>query len=497
MPAARKWEYGPNPSPPHNFMMRIIPLFTLAGVFGFSVAFGAEPQSKPTCAILSFDAQAGITPGEARILSDRFAAEIGKIDRFTLISRDKMDQILRLQSDSFSSCSANDCAIEAGQLLSAQYIIYGSIGKIGQTFTVNANQVNIENGAIEFSAAHDITGPIDDLLKFGMGQLAHKLHGLTTPPNKPSIAGQGPTPAPPSGRIIIPLDGAISMEFLPIPAGSFLMGSPLTEEQRDSSELLHKVSISQAFWMSKHEVTLGQWQSLMGQIPAAAIQCRQRVLQSVTENAQPQSPSKSFLAVPDPFRSKVAPSSIPVVDDPSRLMQFPITHVRWTDAIHFINRLNTLMAKLPEYQRFRVRLPTEAEWEYACRAGTDTATCWGNFLRSDQACFDRRQPYRSDSSGASPLYALPVGSFDPNAWGLHDMHGNVAEWCSDWWSDYPNEEIIDPVGPSYGQLKVVRGGSWYDDGNKCRSAARQSVAPASSRAEIGFRLVLTTVANNR
>jgi formylglycine-generating enzyme required for sulfatase activity len=137
------------------------------------------------------------------------------------------------------------------------------------------------------------------------------------------------------------------------------------------------------------------------------------------------------------------------------------------------------------------RLPTEAEWEYACKAGTTTPYNMGNDLDIKQANFDVSQSFSffNFNSHRHPPRTLPVGSFAPNAWGLYDMHGNVCEWCTDWYGNYPTQTQTNPTGPSLGTYRIIRGGSWHSNAKGCRSACRGNSKPDGLGSNIGFRLV--------
>ena len=219
------------------------------------------------------------------------------------------------------------------------------------------------------------------------------------------------------------------MEFVWIPAGEFLMGSPIYEEGRDSDERQHEVRISQGFWMGKYEVTQGEWEAVMGSNPSFFDECGSRC---------------------------------------------PVETVSWNDVQEFIRRLN----ERETGHVYRYRLPTEAEWEYAARAGTTGAR---------HGELDEFAWY-GDNSGHS---THPVGQKRGNAWGLHDILGNVWEWTGDWYDEYPSGFVTDPQGSLSGSYRVLRGGGWISDGRNVRSARRHYPSPGFRPLNIGFRLVRT------
>ena len=221
-----------------------------------------------------------------------------------------------------------------------------------------------------------------------------------------------------------------AMEFVRIPAGSFVMGSPEDEEGRQSNETQHEVTLSQGFWMGKHEVTQAEWEALMGSNPSLSNRCGSRC---------------------------------------------PVEQVSWEDVQEFIRKLN----ERESGKGYRYRLPTEAEWEYAARAGT-TGARYGEL---DEIVWLKRHG------------TYPVGQKRANAWGLHDMLGNVAEWTWDSDGEYPASRVVDPQGPAPGSYRVVRGGavihSWRGRAEKLRSADRERSTPGSRMYFVGFRLVRT------
>ena len=216
------------------------------------------------------------------------------------------------------------------------------------------------------------------------------------------------------------------------PPGKFMMGSPAGEANRQDvqdNQRQHEVTLSHGFWMLETEVTQSMWESVMGN---------------------------------NPSRSKGA--------------KLPVDTVSWNDCQGYITKLNALLADTPG---LKFSLPTEAQWEYACRAGTTTAYHFGNSLSAEQANFN--------SGGTKE-----VGSYPANAWGLRDMHGNVWEWCQDWNGDYPSGAVIDPTGADMGSDRIIRGGSYFFPVEICRSASRSSHEPANGGPALGFRLALVS-----
>lgn len=227
----------------------------------------------------------------------------------------------------------------------------------------------------------------------------------------------------------------IGIEWVNIPEGEFTMGSNILEKYRSNDELLHQVKVS-SFKMSKYAVTFEQYD----------IFCESTGIEKPPDQGW--------------GRDKR-----------------PVINVSWEEAINFAKWMGC-------------DLPTEAEWEYACRAGTTTPFSTGNCLSSAQANYNGHYPYHGCDEGEDVRMTLPVGSFSPNSWGLFDMHGNVYEWCKDWYGDYTNTNQINPTGPNLGSLRVARGGRWGDEARFCRSAYREHFHPEHQSPSIGFRLVL-------
>ncbi len=261
------------------------------------------------------------------------------------------------------------------------------------------------------------------------------------PAPRPSLARQEPGHQPGSA-ITIDIGGGVGMELVWIPPGEFTMGSPASEAERSDDEgPQHRVTISRGFWMGKCEVTQEQYAQIMGENPSD-------------------------------FKGT----------------NLPVEQVSWDDAQEFCRKLQ---GRLPrEMAGKTVGLPTEAEWEYACRAGTTTPFHYGDSLDASMANFDGNYPYERGREGEYRKQTTSVGSFQPNNWGLYDMHGNVWEWCQDWKDDYPSGAITDPTGPDTGSRRVLRGGSWRNRARSCRSANRNIYGPGRRLNYIGFRCLL-------
>ncbi|MFZ4766188.1 MAG: formylglycine-generating enzyme family protein [Roseimicrobium sp.] len=242
--------------------------------------------------------------------------------------------------------------------------------------------------------------------------------------------------------IQLKLPGSVIMKLCYCPPGSFTMGSPASEADRSDDEDQVQVRLSQGFWMGQTEVTQAQWQALMGSNPSN-------------------------------FKG----------DD------LPVEMVSWEDAQAYITKLNATIS----LSGWRLALPTEAQWEYACRAGTKTPFAFGSTLTSAQANFDGNYPYGTPSTGKYLEKTSSVGSYTANAWGLYDMHGNVWEWCEDRWDGTAKlTGGTDPLS-AVGSYRVFRGGSWVNLGRICRSAYRNGYDPGLRLNYLGFRLAAVPV----
>ncbi|MDR3233753.1 MAG: formylglycine-generating enzyme family protein [Planctomycetaceae bacterium] len=231
----------------------------------------------------------------------------------------------------------------------------------------------------------------------------------------------------------------VKYRFRWCPAGTFTMGSPLSEADRNNNEQLHPVTLSQGFYLAETEVTQEQWESIAGNNPSN-------------------------------FKGS----------------KLPVECVDWNACQDFVKELNAL-GVAPKGYKFS--LPTESQWESACRSGSTTAYCFGENSKKlgDYAWYNENSKNTTHE----------VGTKKPNAWNLYDMHGNVFEWCNDWYGNYPSAtastaELTDPIGASSGSYRVRRGGSWLLSAEDCRSAFRSLNSPDYAGDFIGVRVALVS-----
>ena len=236
---------------------------------------------------------------------------------------------------------------------------------------------------------------------------------------------------------------SIGMKLTLIPAGEFQMGSPDAEPDRKDNETQHLVKISKPFYLGVYEVTQQQYEKVMGTRPwQGKVGGPWHGKQYVKEGAD-----------------------------------YPAVYVSHDDAVEFCRRLSG-------QEGVEYRLPTEAEWEYACRAGTTTAYSFGD----DEARLGQYAWYHTNAWDIGERYAHGVGQKLPNSWGLYAMHGNVWEWCQDWYAPYGSEKVVsDPVGPAQGEYRVLRGGSFNLQTSYVRSAYRFNYRPSYRVFSFGFR----------
>jgi formylglycine-generating enzyme required for sulfatase activity len=303
--------------------------------------------------------------------------------------------------------------------------------------TLRGDQLSVDNAALKkdvasITAEAAMLKDTADTLRQENTEITQELATQKDKTKDEMPKGDGGIQSAPNAPSSDTLVNSIGVKLKLIPAGTFTMGE--AGSSNESNEKPHRVTLTRPFYMGIHEVTNAQWKQVMGSVPS-----------NWKEDAH------------------------------------PAVGVSWKDAVEFCQKLSAL----PEERKAgRVyRLPTEAEWEYACRAGTTTQYSFGDDekLVGDYGWF----------AGNSVKQTHPVGQKKPNAWGVYDMHGNVWEWCSDWYGDYSDGEVTNPQGPSSGSNRVIRGGSWINSAGHCRSAIRGGLIPSIRGYILGFRLALS------
>jgi formylglycine-generating enzyme required for sulfatase activity len=310
----------------------------------------------------------------------------------------------------------------------------------GKTLNVTFGKIGTKGQSKpkDFATPEKAKAEMEKLIKEKTGKGYVEVKGKAVKAAKPAVGkktsaespGEGLSKAEKRAKLLEEdLGKGVKLEMVLIPAGKFVMGSPESEVGRSDYETQHKVTLTKHYYMGKYEFTQEQWKAVMGKNP------------SYTKGAK-----------------------------------LPVTNVSWEDCQEFIKKLNGIT-------KGKYRLPTEAEWEYACRAGTTTAYSFGAKITPKDANYD-------DSGIYEPV---AVGSYKPNAFGLYDMHGNVWEWCEDWKADYPKGAVTDPKGPATGEYRVLRGGSFYYGGSTARSSIRDDTSPSGRSNGDGFRLARTAL----
>jgi formylglycine-generating enzyme required for sulfatase activity len=247
----------------------------------------------------------------------------------------------------------------------------------------------------------------------------------------------------------VEIGDGVKMTFGLVPPGKFLMGLPADEEGYSGDERLHEVTLTEPFYLAKTEVTQAQYKALTGENPSH-------------------------------FRGA----------------DKPVEQVSWEEARKYAEELTKTRKDNHVY-----RLPTEAEWEYACRGGRSSSQPFGigdgRSLSSRQANFKGDKPYGGADKGPDLKSTCAVGSYSANALGLLDMHGNVMEWCADWDGSYPSGAVTDPTGPAEGSTRVSRGGSWGTFAVNCRAACRIGIGPSILSMDVGFRLARSVPSDSK
>lgn len=393
-----------------------------------------EVEEKLRLAILDLSAK-DVSAMTSSKVSELLRTTMFNTGLFTVIERNEMETILKEQKFTLTGCTDEKCGIRIGRLLSANKILVGTVMKLGNKIIINARIVDVEKGKLDFAEKTSCTK--EEELDTACDDFANKISArILGRPYQPTAVAEPsvPTQTRTSGSVIIAKDGA---EMVLIPEGEFLMGSP-EGEGASNEHPQHKVYLD-AYYIDKYEVTFEQYNKFC-------------------ESTGRSKPS----------------------DRGWGRGNRPVINVTWDDAVAYAEWAGK-------------RLPTEAEWEKACRAGSTEEYCFG----IDLSFLPDQNPNTLDQNlGEYAWYdknsgnkTHPVGEKKPNQYGIYDMHGNVWEWCADWDAKdyYKNSPYKNPPGPDKGSTRVLRGGSWYFYAILCRSASRFGFTPDAGLDDYGFR----------
>ena len=475
-------------------------LFMILTISGASHAQKNKSEIKTMAnyiAVFDFEVTTG-DKGISRPLTESVRRELVMSGKYEVIDRGNMNKILGEQKFQMSGCVAQECIVDAGQLLGVGKIVSGSVGIVGKTYYLTLQLIDVKTGKVEISTEDECRCEIDELLgstrRLAKKLLSEKIGPPAARAPEPAVASKpaeseqkithsigmtkveqpaarAPKPAvvskpaepeqkithsigmtkveQPAARAPKPavaskpaepetkITNSIGMTLVYIRPGTFMMGSPSDEPGIFDNETQRQVTLTRGFYIQTTEVTQGQWRTVMGNNPSYFSNCG---------------------------------------DD------CPVENVSWNDTQEFIRRLNRKEGDSI------YRLPTEAEWEHAARAGTSTPFNTGKCLSTEQANYNGNYPLSGCSKGQYRGKTIRAGSFSPNAWGLYDMSGNVWEWCQDWKGDYQSGSVTGPAGPLSGSSRVNRGGGWGGNARSCRSASRGGSSPGGRGSSIGFRL---------
>jgi formylglycine-generating enzyme required for sulfatase activity len=399
-------------------------LFLTMGLCLSPAAFAGEKL-----ALLELRAEHRIETSVAEAFSSKIREALRSFGVYDVLSIEDLEKVIKKYG---LDCDDAQCLVDFGKATGIKFVITGSLSKLGSTYYVNLSLIETEGRGA------GVKKEVLERYRTTEGELFKKAETIAAliTGNKKIPVKASPERTKVAEKVTRPkkIRNSVGMDLVFIPAGTFIMGSPLDEPGRSDDEMQHRVSISRPFYLQATEVTQRQWKRVMGNNPSHFKDCGE---------------------------------------------DCPVESVSWFDAQNFINRLN----KIEGTKKYR--LPTESEWEYASRAGTLTPFNTGNCISTDQANFDGRKPLPGCADGVYRGRTVSATSFRPNDRGLYGMHGNVWEWCQDWKEPYPG----DLQQRSLTKGRVLRGGSLSDSARNLRSARRFMYVPDYSDSDIGFRVV--------
>jgi formylglycine-generating enzyme required for sulfatase activity/TolB-like protein len=405
-------------------------------------AIRLDTAKLPGLAVLPFVIPSGVNAQDAEVLAQLLATEIANSGKYAVLPRTQTIQTAMAEQKIQRNGITDPDSIKAiGQATNAQYVLSGNVRSLGSRNMFMVSILNIEKASLERGNQIEYKDITDGLRL--MAELSFMLTGV-----RPGETAN------------------FQESFVKIDGGTFNMGSPPNEPGRNENEIQHRVTVN-GFYLGKKEVTQGEYQEVMGINPSA-------------------------------FK------------DPA----LPVEQVSWYDAVEYCNKRSELEGLNPAYTIYKsrpdpdntnsadtvawlvlwnrnangYRLPTEAEWEYACRAGTTTSFNTGTAISTGAANYNGNPSLDDNPTAHYPAKTVPPGKFAANKWGLFDMHGNVWEWCWDRYGDYDTEARDNPSGAASGMYRVIRGGGWYGFPQNLRSAARQGFTPSVRGSYLGFRV---------
>ncbi|MCK6484024.1 MAG: SUMF1/EgtB/PvdO family nonheme iron enzyme [Phycisphaerae bacterium] len=444
---------------------------------------GPSPSSqavRPRLAVLDFRVEGKVDATGSSLVAAVVREEFNRSGRFDLMDREMMRE--RMTEKDFAAsdeCDQVRCLVKFGKTLDVQQIVGGQVASFGQTWVLTMRLVDVNTGREEKTVTRRHDGAMEDLLDVAREAAAGMLgkEPVASPPRP-----RGGAPA--TKTLTIDCGNGVTMELVLIPAGTFTMGSPQSEQMREDDEAQHQVTISRPFYMGKHEVTVGQFR---------------RFVEETTFQSDAEKGGQSWEGGKKGGYALKSDGNLGWVEAANwrnpgfaQTDSHPVVLVSWNDAKAFCDWLSR------KHAGRAVRLPSEAEWEYACRGGKQTKYWWGDAEDTtgtvanlaDQALKRKYPNWSIMEMDDGYVYTAPVGSYRANEFELHDMTGNVWEWCADWYGAYGSAAQSDPKGPASGDIRVLRGGSWYGRPWYCRSAFRGRDTPGSRYDDDGFRVVV-------
>jgi formylglycine-generating enzyme required for sulfatase activity len=382
-------------------------------------------------------------PGYAQELTSILVSEISKLGKYEIYSQENVRTLAGWTAEKMKlGCTSTQCLMALGQMDVAK-LISGSVGKIGNRYSVSLSLFDTQNAKAE-KAISEFCRTEDELIEL-VQKAGRQLLGV---PAEAAAAGKK--------ELDKTFTNSMGMDFVLIPAGKFIMGSPNNESGRVEKEgPQREVQITKPFYLGKYEVKVSEFREFV------------KAAQYKTEA---EDKGGAFVPVKGKWERKEGITwyspGISQRDD------HPVVCVAWSDAVDYGKWLG-------QKTGHAYRLPTEAEWEYACRAGSRQAYSFGSDVRE----LSKFGWYAENSGGKT----RPVGQKKPNSWGLFDVHGNALEWCQDWFGNYTAGRAVDPAGPPRGSSRVIRGGGWGSLAKDLRSAERRNGMAGSPY--VGFRLV--------